>query len=119
MPLQNLPDLLNTWILPMPTRAKKRIIWLPGHLKPLPKTCRMLPRSDSTLGRGLVKLRRPEAVLHGPHGNLRSRADAELVADPLQVALDGAFGDEQLLGDGAAGHARRNHRCDLSLATAL
>src|SRR5213593_738567 len=55
---------------------------------------------------------------HRPRRNLRPRPDAELVADPLDMALSGPFGDEQTLGYLLVGHAGRHHGGHLAFATA-
>src|SRR5438105_8518759 len=75
-------------------------------------------RSDLTRGRTLVKRRRAQAVLDGPCRHLGPRADSQLVADSLDVALVGALGDEQTLRDLPVRHSRGDHRRDLSLPPA-
>src|SRR5216684_1933633 len=92
-----------------------------GHGTPsLLSACQRLLmfRSDSTRRWVLVKLAGTEPMLDRPGGDLRPRADTKLVADPLDMALGGALGDEKPLGDLAVRHAVGDHRGNLALSAA-
>src|SRR6266849_2105734 len=93
------------------------LIRTPSHVERLPNVFFMV-RSDSTRRWMLVKLAGADSVLYRPGGDLRSRADAQLVADTFDVALGGPFGDEKPLGDLAVGHAVGDHRDHLALPAA-
>lgn len=57
-------------------------------------------------------------ALGGPGCDLRARAEAQLVADGLDVPLHGALGDEEALGDLPVGRARGDVIGDLRFPAA-
>src|SRR5256885_10375204 len=79
-----------------------------------------LPLSDApTADRGpfrpytpaqLSRLARTKSVGDRPGRHLSTRSHAEFVADPLDVTLGSALGDEQPAGDLPVGHPGGNHR---------
>src|SRR6202171_6357784 len=75
-------------------------------------------RSDSTPRRVLVKVAGDNPMLDRPGRNLGSRPEAQLVSNSLDVALGGALGDKQAVGDLSVGHAAGDHCDDLAFPTA-
>ena len=55
-------------------------------------------------------------MLHDPYGNLRPRADSQLVQDVHDVGGDSAFGDYQRLRDPLVGVPAGDKACHVSFA---
>src|ERR1700687_1067681 len=75
-------------------------------------------RSDSTPRRVLVKVAGDNPMLDRPGRNLGARPEAQLVSKSRDVALAGALGDKQAVGDLSVGHAAGDHGDDLEFPAA-